>query len=69
METTVFNVPSISCSVCSNKIQDKIKAMNGIGKVEVDLKTQNVTVDYDPDTVNATDIRKRVSGMGYEVIQ
>lgn len=69
METTTFNVPSLSCSVCSNKILNEIKSMKGIGNVEVDLKTQTVRVEYDPNGIDASDIRKRVSEMGYEVIQ
>ena len=69
METATFNIPSLSCSACSNKIQDEIKSMNGIGSVEVDLKTQTVRVEYDPKSIDASDIRKRVSEMGYEVIR
>ena len=69
MNTTTFNVPSLSCSVCSNKIQNEIKTMKGIGNVEVDLKTQTINVEYNPDDVEATAIRKKVSDMGYEVIK
>ncbi|MCX7746075.1 MAG: heavy-metal-associated domain-containing protein [Clostridia bacterium] len=69
MESTTFNVPSISCSTCSGKIQSGIKEMNGIENVSVDLKTQMVTVEYNPDNVSAQDIRKKISTLGYEVIQ
>ena len=69
METATFNIPSISCSACSGKIQDGIKGMKGVGGISVDLKTQAVKVDYDPQEIQATDIRSRISSMGYEVIQ
>ena len=43
--------------------------MNGVSNVEFDLKTQTVKVDYNPGNVSDTDIRKKVAGMGYEVLQ
>lgn len=69
MEKTTFNVPSISCNVCLNKIQDGIKELNGINDVSVDLKTKIVSVDFDPKDINPQDIRRKVSSMGYEVTQ
>ena len=69
MESTTFNVPSLSCSVCSNKIQEGLKAVNGVSDVSVDMKSQTVTVGYDASNINESDIRKTISSMGYEVIQ
>lgn len=69
METTTFSVPSITCSVCSNKIQEGVRQLNGIGDVSVDLKSKMVKVEYNPSDVQPTDIRKKISSMGYEVIQ
>ncbi len=67
METTSFSVPSITCSVCSNKIQEGLKTLDGIENVDVDLKTKMVNVQYDPSHLQPQDIRKKVSSMGYEV--
>lgn len=67
METTIFSVPSITCQVCSNKIQDGLKALDGIENVSVDLKSKMVNVGYDPNHVQPVDIRKKVVSLGYEV--
>jgi len=69
MNTTVFNVPSISCSTCSNKIQEGLKSVKGVEGVQVDLKSQTVKVDYDTNSVQPQDIRKAISSMGYEVLR
>mgnify|MGYP005833599389 CR=1 FL=1 len=69
METTSFSVPSITCSVCSNKIQEGLKNLNGIDDVSVDLKTKMVNVNFDPNSIQPQDIRKKVSAMGFEVTQ
>jgi copper chaperone len=69
METAAFNIPSISCSVCSNKIQGELKGMNGIENLNIDLKTQTLNVSYNPDELKSQDIGKKIASMGYEVIQ
>jgi copper chaperone CopZ len=69
METTTFSVPSITCNVCSNKIQDGLKTLNGVENVAVDLKSKTVNVQYDQGQIEPQEIRKKVSTMGYEVVQ
>ncbi|MFZ5986435.1 MAG: heavy-metal-associated domain-containing protein [Bacillota bacterium] len=68
METANFNVPSISCSACSNKIQESVKDMKGIQDVSIDLKSQQVKVEYNPTDINPQEIKKHISAMGYEII-
>ena len=68
MKTIQFNVPSITCSVCSGKIQKGIKSLKGIENVSIDLKSQMVNVAYNPQDVEAREIKGKVSSMGYEVV-
>ncbi len=67
METITYNVPSITCSVCSNKIQNGVSTLNGVNNVSVDLKSKSVKVDYNPSQVTPPDIKKQISNLGYEV--
>lgn len=69
MENTSFNVPSITCSVCANKIRTGLGQMQGIGNISMDLKSQQVTVDFDETKVKQSDITGKVSSLGYELIQ
>lgn len=68
METISFNVPSISCSNCSGKIQDAVSTLEGVNNVKVDLKTQTVHVEYNPDNIDPQEIKREISSMGYEVV-
>lgn len=68
MEAATFNIPSISCSACSNKIQESVKSLKGVKNVSVDLKSQQVNIDYNPDNIGPQEIKKHISQMGYEVI-
>jgi copper chaperone len=68
METATFNIPSISCSACSSKIQESVKYLKGVSNVSIDLKSQQVNIDYNPDNIMPQEIKKYISQMGYEVI-
>lgn len=67
MENTTFYVPSISCSVCSNKIHEGLMNLRGIKDVHVDLKTKSVNVEFNSSEIQSQDIRKNIASMGYEV--
>lgn len=69
METTSFNIPSLSCSVCSNKIQGELRGLDGVENVHVDMKTQSVNISYNPDEVQPQDISIKIASMGYEVLK
>ncbi len=69
MQTATFNVPSISCSACASKIQQGLNELEGVEKVSVDLKTQQVIVDFNPAGVKPEDISKKIASMGFDVIQ
>ena len=68
MKTTTVNIPSISCSTCSDKIQTGIMSLTGVQDVCVDLKSQHVKIDYNPDSISPQDIRQHITQMGYEII-
>jgi len=68
MQTVTFNVPSISCSACSTKIQESIKSLTGIQNISINLKSQQLKVDYNPDNIIPQEIKTHISKMGYEII-
>jgi Cu+-exporting ATPase len=68
METANFNIPSISCSACSGKIKEGIKSIKGVGNISIDLKSQNLTVEYNPSDIKPHDIKKHIYQMGYEIL-
>lgn len=48
MSTVTYSVPKISCGHCVHTIQGEVSNLAGVKKVEADLATKQVTVQYDP---------------------
>lgn len=67
MENISFNVPSLGCSSCAFKIQDVIRSLSGVKNVSIDLKSQQVHVEYNPLEVQPENIRKAISRTGFDV--
>ncbi len=68
MQKVDLNIPSLSCSSCSKKISEGLKSIKGINNVSTDLKSQVVTVEYNPDDIQEQDIKKEVWNMGFDVM-
>ncbi|AUG56028.1 heavy-metal-associated domain-containing protein [Acetivibrio saccincola] len=68
METVAFNVPTLSCGACSDKIQENVKGIKGVTNSSVDLKSQQLKVEYNPSDISPEEIKNHISKMGYEVL-
>lgn len=68
METVTFNVPTLSCGACSDKIQENVREIKGVTNSSIDLKSQQLKVEYNPSDISPEEIKKHISKMGYEVL-
>lgn len=68
MSNLTLNIPSLSCSSCSNKITSGIQTLEGIKDVNVDLKTQQVSINYDPSNLDPRKIQNKITSLGFESI-
>ena len=66
-EISNLTVNGMSCSHCENSIKKAVGALNGVDSVRVDLKSKNVSVEYDPEKVNLGMIKETIEDQGYDV--
>ena len=67
METTEFNLPSMTCESCAGKIESAVKAA-GADDIKFDFKTRNVTVTFDEEKIDRKGITSVIRKAGYEVV-
>lgn len=60
-------VASISCESCKNKIEKKMKDVDGVNSTNVDVDTKTVSFDYNPEVITVAELKTKVSKLGYEV--
>jgi copper ion binding protein len=47
MNTITFNVPAMHCNHCTHTVSMELSDLEGVSKVDVDLTTKAVKVDFD----------------------
>lgn len=62
----VTTTPKMHCESCENKIKKNMRFEKGVKKVETDLKSQHVTITYDPGKNNVEGLRQGMKKIGYE---
>jgi len=65
--TEVLSVPDISCAHCKSSIEQAVSELAGLERVEVDVATRTVAIDYDQDRLSRHSIVEAIEGQGYLV--
>ncbi len=67
MESTTLVAPDISCEHCQHAIEGAVGKLEGVSRVNVDIPTKTVQIDYDPLKVTLAKIEEVLDDTGYTV--
>lgn len=63
-----FDVQGMTCSACANRIEKRLKRMDGISKANVNFALETVAVDFNQHTVGIQEMMTAVEKMGFELL-
>lgn len=61
-----FNVKGMTCSACENHVYNSVCKLSGVDKVEVNLLTNSMNVEFDENQISDAAIIKAVNDSGYQ---
>ena len=61
-----INIPTAQCGMCAMTIEKALTKIAGVKKAYVDMDALKVTVAYDVEIVNITNIESAISNAGYQ---
>ncbi|SHG88053.1 Cu+-exporting ATPase [Thermosyntropha lipolytica DSM 11003] len=67
MEKTRVNIEGMSCAGCAARIENKLKAREGVNNVHVNLVLNQAEVEYDENRIKPSQIVEEIEGLGYKV--
>lgn len=67
-EKVTLKVQGMTCSACSNRVEKALNRMEGILSANVNLAVEKATIEYTPTKIRLTDIQRKISSLGYELI-
>lgn len=66
METVKIKCTKMHCEGCKATIVEAVQQMDGISKIEVDLKTKMITVKFDNKKTSRGAVSAKILEAGYE---
>jgi Cu+-exporting ATPase len=61
----VIGVYGMTCGHCQKRVADAISSLDGVESVDVNLKAESASVNFDPDKISLDDIKEAVRKAGY----
>ena len=67
METITLGIKGMTCGGCVASVQRALKALDGVGEVDVSLEREQATIEYESGRVDPARLRTVIEDAGYEV--
>ncbi|WP_461180293.1 heavy metal translocating P-type ATPase [Virgibacillus kimchii] len=64
-EETEFDIQGMTCAACSSRIEKVLNKQAGVKEASVNLATESAVVEYNPNTLEISDIIGRIKKLGY----
>lgn len=64
----VMELRGMTCAACAQRIEKTVRKLPGIAQANVNLASERLFVEYNPDEVAAEGIRQAIGKLGYEAL-
>ncbi len=61
-------VIGMACSACSANVENKLNSIEGVNEATVNLVGRTALIDFDPERVTLTELKKHISDIGYDLV-
>jgi Cu+-exporting ATPase len=68
LKRTAVKIGGMHCAGCANSIQSSVGSIDGVKKCEVNLASEKALIEFDPASVDLSQIEKAVQSAGYKVV-
>lgn len=68
LKRTAVKIGGMHCAGCANSIQSSVERLDGVKKCEVNLASEKALVEFDPLSVDMSQIEKAIQGAGYKIV-
>ena len=68
MESLILNIEGMTCNHCVKSVKNSISSLSGVNNINVSLSENNVTLEYDKDTLTKEKIISAITNEGYKVV-
>jgi copper chaperone len=67
METLNLTVTGMTCMGCVNSVKNLLGALPGVARIDIDLASGRVDIDYTADAIQPQQLRQAIEDGGYGI--
>jgi Cd2+/Zn2+-exporting ATPase len=68
LKTQQMQIGGMDCASCAAKIETALQKVMGVAEVSVSVATERLIISYDPQQVNESTLRDRITALGYTIV-
>ena len=68
MTNIIIDIKGMSCNHCKIAVEEELNKLKGVIKANVNLKNNNVEVEFDETKVNMEKLKQAIEEAGYEAV-
>ena len=68
MTNIIIDIKGMSCNHCKIAVEEELNKLDGVIKANVNLKNNNVEVEFDETKVNMEKLKQAIEEAGYEAV-
>jgi Zn2+/Cd2+-exporting ATPase len=68
LKTQQMQIGGMDCASCAAKIETTLQKVAGVAEVSVSAATERLIISYDPQQVNESTLRDRITTLGYTIV-
>ncbi|MGC6768678.1 heavy metal translocating P-type ATPase [Enterococcus sp. LJL51] len=65
----IYTIEGMTCASCAQTVEKAVKRLNGVEQATVNLATEKLSVSYNPEIQNSSEIAAAVKDAGYEAVE
>lgn len=67
-DKVVFDISGMTCAACATRIEKRVQKMDGVSEANVNFAMETISVDYNDQQIQPTDMISVVKKMGYDLM-
>ncbi|MFW6113929.1 MAG: heavy metal translocating P-type ATPase, partial [Actinomycetota bacterium] len=67
LERSAYIVEGMTCASCVSRVEKALSGLKGVAEADVNLATERVTVAYDPEQIDFSDMARAVEAEGFRL--
>jgi P-type Cu+ transporter len=69
LQDKTLKIEGMTCAACARAVEKAALKVDGVSEANVNFATENLKINFDPDKVKISDVKKSIEKSGYKAFE